>query len=147
MSYVEGCLRGEFRNGYSEPVRVCVPLSSSGKGAVQSEKDACDINRIMAKYQKTGVVTWLEKREGQYRDVTGLDFMEAMDTIVKGREMFDELPSSVREKFRNDPALFLDFMHDPNMLEEQYRMGLAVRPVVAEPPAPLRVEVVAPKVP
>lgn len=116
-----------------------------GPGAVQSFKDECDINRIMAKYQKSGAVQWLEKRGGEYRDVTGIDFMEAMQTVVKGKEVFADLPSSIRDRFNNDPALFLDFMHDPDNHDEMIKLGLARAKVVAPPAPPVRVQVVVPE--
>lgn len=134
-----------FRSAY-DGIRVSVSLDAHsseehGAGAIQSFKKECDINTIMAKYQRTGALTWLEKRGAEYRDVTGLDFMEAMQTVVKGREVFEDLPSSIRDRFRNDPALFLDWMHDPRNTDEAIKLGLAV---ARAKPEPVLVSVVTP---
>lgn len=126
----------DFATAYGPKIQVGLDTSKGGPGAKQSFKEECDINRIMAKYQKTGVVNWLSKREGQYRDVSSVDFMESMNVIAKANEMFAELPSSVRKRFANDPAEFLVFMHDEGNTEEAIKLGLATRrPEPAAPPA------------
>lgn len=84
---------------------------SEDPGAVQSFKDECDINRIMAKFRRTGVLNWVNEHQGKFEDVTGHDFREAMDTLVRAREVFDDLPAHIRSEFHNDPAAFLDFCH------------------------------------
>lgn len=99
-------------------------------GAVQSFAEECDINNIMRDIQTTGATHWLTTRPGTYEDVTGLDFQTAMDQTVRATEAFNDLPSSIRDRFQNNPAAFLDFVHDPANGEELVRMGLR------EPPAP-----------
>jgi len=134
MSMLDGILfDGEFRSSYSPSRKVFAEVGDPDAGAVQSFKDECDINKIMSKYQKTGALDWVNKHGAQYGDVTAMDFMDAMDTVVKGREMFDALPSSIRDRFRNDPAEFLDFMHDEKNLPEMRELGLAKAPPEPEP--------------
>lgn len=154
MSFLGGCGPipvievTSFQSAYGPryPVRVDASASDeNGPGAVQSFKDEANINNIMAKFQRTGALEWVERNAGQYEDVSGVDFNESMDTVVRAREMFEELPSSIRDKFRNDPAAFFDFVNDPAHIDELRELGLA-KPVVP-PPAPLQVEVVAPKAP
>lgn len=106
-------------------------------GAVQSFKEECDINNIMAKFQRTGALEWVQKYEGQYGDVTGVTFESAMQTVMKAQEMFDDLPSSVRDRFANNPAAFLEFLGDEGNRAEAERLGLVVpRPVKKEDVAP-----------
>jgi hypothetical protein len=38
--------------------------------------------------------------------------------------MFEDLPSSIRSRFENQPSQFLDFVHDENNLQEMQQMGL-----------------------
>jgi phage internal scaffolding protein len=94
----------------------------------QSHAKECDINNIMAKFQKTGVLQHTSKYQGQYGNITSIDFKEAMDIVVNGQNMFDELPSSIRNRFANDPAQFMDFMqnpeNDPEITAEAVRLGL-----------------------
>jgi len=91
----------------------------------QSFTKECDINTIMAKYQKTGAIEHVNKHEGSYAYATSMDFQEALETIRTGQTMFDELPSSIRTKFENDPAKFLDFVQDKNNMAEMVELGLA----------------------
>lgn len=91
----------------------------------QSHKKECDINVIVSRFNKDGVVTHIAKHGGSYGDVTGADYRTMMNQVVRAQEMFDELPSEVRKRFGNDPATFLDFVQDEKNLEELRKMGLA----------------------
>lgn len=104
-----------------------------GAGALQEFADECDINNIMARFQRSGALEWASKYEPQYGDVTGLSFQRAQDVILAAQQMFDDLPSSVRNRFANDPGAFLDFVHDEKNRDEMQRLGLlkeALAPVV-----------------
>jgi len=93
----------------------------------QSFKDECDVNHIIKRFKKSGVITHLSDMEAQYGDLTGLDFQAAMDLVTQANHLFDELPASVRKRFANDPAMFLDFMDNPENAEEMVKLGLATR--------------------
>lgn len=123
----------------------------------QSFRDECDINRIMAKFIKTGSIDHLRKHGGSYGDATSVDFHEAMNVITSAEQMFGELPSAIRVRFNDDPAEFLDFVGDDANLEEMRDLGLAhklaavpgpVEPgvVPAVPPVPVPLEPAAPAV-
>ena len=106
----------------------------------QSFKKECDINVIMAKYQKTGAITHFNKHQQNYGMADGQTFQEAMNLVCEAQEMFNELPSSIRSRFGNDPAAFLDFVQNEENADEMARMGLiqqsaeqsAVTPAAAE---------------
>lgn len=92
----------------------------------QSMKAECDINNIMAKYQKSGLVTHVNERQGTYDDfISAPDYHTAMNQICAANESFESLPSGIRNRFHNDPALFLEFVQDPAHQDELVRMGLA----------------------
>ena len=99
--------------------------------AKQSFKDECDINNIMTKYVKTGLVSHVNKYGGRYGDLAGeVDYQNALDTIQRAKEVFAALPASIRTRFENDPAQFLGFVEDPANREELLQMGLLkTRPV------------------
>lgn len=106
----------------------------------QEDKESCDINLIVKQYVTTGELPPVVAN-AQYGDfASGVDFREAQDIIVKAREQFDAMPSDIRDRFRNDPALFMDFVHDRNNVEECRKMGLFLpapatpEPVVAAKP-------------
>jgi len=97
----------------------------------QSAKDECDINRIMLKWQKTGVLTHAQNFQGQYGDFTHVtgDYQEHMNAVIEANDMFMTLPANVRKRFDNDPGEFLEFVNDPDNLEEMQRLGLAKTPL------------------
>lgn len=78
----------------------------------QSFKDACDINQIMLRYQKTGIVDHVNKYEGQYADLDGATYTDYMNKVANALSMFEELPSKARTYFNHDPAQFLNYVND-----------------------------------
>lgn len=91
----------------------------------QAEKQSCDINFIIQKYQRTGMLEHINRYQGVYGEAPAADFREALETVRTATSMFEALPSSVRKRFDNDPAAFLDFCSDPANLEEARLLGLA----------------------
>ncbi|AXL15154.1 internal scaffolding protein [Microviridae sp.] len=109
------------------------PLSKSFTNSLpitkQSFKDECDINRIMAKYQQTGVLEHVkyvsEDASSNYGNyLNSYDYHDAYNAVLRANEMFDTLPSSIRSKFENDPAKFLAFSQDPENDSEMKKLGL-----------------------
>lgn len=103
----------------------------------QSFKDECDINKIMKKFERTGMVAHLSKYQGSYADVSGgVDYHTALNTVAAAKEMFLTLPAKVRARFEHDPGAFLDFVGDPANEKEMVEMGLKKAPVAPPAPAP-----------
>lgn len=107
----------------------------------QSMKAECDINRIVARYRKSGVVSHLAAGVPQYMDVSHVgDFREALSKVSQAQEFFAKLPARVRAFFGNDPAAFLDYAaeHGKDATEAKVREVAevpAVKPApVVEPP-------------
>jgi len=104
----------------------------------QSFTKECDINNIMKKYQKTGAIDHVNKHEASYGYATSDDFTASMNIVAKGQTMFEELPSTIREKFEHDPAKFLDFVQDEKNIKEMQELGLATndKTITSEPIIP-----------
>lgn len=103
----------------------CSALPSRTK---QSFRDECNINRIMAKYEKTGLASWVSANEGRYGDFAAFDFHEAQNFIADANSMFQGLPAEVRYQFDNDPGKFLNFVEDPSNEAKMISMGLKTAP-------------------
>lgn len=124
------------RSRFSERVPVRVDFSSDPGRAKQSMKDECDINVIMKRFERTGVISHINRHSAVYADVSqGLDFRSALEVIKGAESMFMELPATVRKRFGNDPAEFFEYVQDPSNIEELRKLGLA-NPAREEPPAP-----------
>ena len=84
----------------------------------QHHKDTCDINKIMARFVKTGVIDHVKTYSGQYGDVTANDFESAMNLIAEQKTIFYELPAEARAAFDNDPVQYLALMETDEGLSE-----------------------------
>lgn len=117
----------------------------SGKSRTRQEfKDECNINVIMKRYEKTGVISHVSNRQPRYVDFgDGVpDFHTAMNMMVDAEAAFMSLPASVRKRFENDPASFVEYASDVKNIEQLREWGLAAPEKV--PDAPMKVEVVNP---
>lgn len=114
-----------------ERKRVSIDLGAKDGNhgrTVQSEAPACDINAMMAKYQKTGVIPQ-SQRKPQYGDFSNvMDFMTAKTIVNNATQWFDTLPPLIRKRFRNDPAEYLEFMGIEENRAEAEELGLVERP-------------------
>lgn len=107
-----------------------VTLDASGDGRTkQSFAEESNINLIMKKYEKTGMLDHLAIHEGRYGDfIGGPDYHQALSALRAADEAFLTIPAGVRARFDNDPAKFLTFVQDPDNLDEMIKMGLAKPP-------------------
>lgn len=115
--------------GLSEPL-VCDRKSKEGASVTQQQfaKDA-DINNIMARYEKTGVLVNPLDPDSQrvplYMDVSGIgDFQTVQDKIHAANAAFLTLPPAVRARFDNEAANAVEFMMKPENVEEAVKLGL-----------------------
>lgn len=102
----------------------------------QSEAEACDINSIMKRYEKTGVLP-VDTREAVFTDVSEVgSFREALDVVARATEGFMQLPAAVRARFGNDPVAFVDFCGDQANRGELEELGLVEKAEKAPEVAP-----------
>lgn len=100
----------------------------------QHFKDECDINKILAKYAKTGQLPDMIKKNPIYGDFAeSVDYHEAMNTMLLAQEQFANLPAEVRKRFQNEPQEFLEFANNPENLHEMVKLGLATYKPGQEP--------------
>lgn len=93
----------------------------------QSDMDSADINKIMARYEKTGVLIDpnLGERKPTYGDFTEIkDYHEMMVGIKNVERAFNLLPANTRSRFNNDPQVLIDFLEDPANDKEAVKLGL-----------------------
>jgi len=116
-----------IRSAYGEKQKVTITTLDAR--TEQCHRDECDINKIIAKYDRTGVLNHVNDFEARYEDLTGLDYQTMLNTVANANSMFEGLPSEIRNQFANDPANFISFMDDQNNNEQMYEMGLKQRPI------------------
>lgn len=107
-------------------------ILNCGKGRTkQAHKQETDINFIMKKYQKTGLVNFVNRHQGEYMEVDPIDFQQAMEMVTNANTMFADLPSNLRSRFNNSPKEFYEFVNSEANVEEIYSLGLANKPLEA----------------
>lgn len=86
----------------------------------------CDINTLMAQYEKTGVINHFNRGAPQYVDFEAVpDLQTALHTLHEATAAFNNLPAIVRKEFDNDPVQFIEFATDPKNLDKMREYGLA----------------------
>jgi phage internal scaffolding protein len=108
----------------------------------QSFKSECDINHIINKFHKTGILEHQRQILPRFMDVSAVDYQEALNLTIEAGEMFEALPSQIRNMCDNDPAKFLQYIQDPKNKDELVKFGLLEPKKPA--PAPQKVEIVNP---
>lgn len=95
----------------------------------------CDINLIMAKYKKTGILpSSARSAAARYGDFSQVPtFAEMQDKINAAQEVFAALPAKVRKQFDNDPSQFLQAAETAEGRELMKQLGLG-RSVDTESP-------------
>ena len=100
---------------------------------VQADADECDMNFIMARYVKTGLLPQ-SRAEGFFGDASALpDFQQAQQILIDANMAFESLPAKVRDRFHNSPEKFLAFMADEDNRQEAVLLGLLKPPQEAAP--------------
>lgn len=107
---------------YGPKLRVSLECDPAEDKAVQGFKDECDINTLMSRYEVGGLPEPIAP--AQYADVTGFSFEAAQEVLRRGREAFEALPARVRDRFGNNPAAMLEFVHNPANVAEAVSLGL-----------------------
>lgn len=103
----------------------------------------CDINTIMSRYEKTGVISHVNQVQPAYLDLSETpDLQGALHLMDAARAAFAGLPAIVRREFDNDPVKFVGFAQNPDNIDRMREWGLA-EPLPPEP-APTKVEIVNP---
>lgn len=130
------------KSGYVGP-SVVVDFANTVSLTRQEFADECDINTLMAQYDKTGILpSSMNNNVPQYLDITDIpDYREALDMLAEASAAFMALPAQVRREFDNDALKFVEFAQDPENLPQMRTWGLAPPEKVPEPP--MKVEVVS----
>lgn len=127
---------------------VCGGSEKTPNGKTQQHfKSHCDVNSIVEKARRSGLISHLNAKKPMFADVSSIpDYQSALAAVNVARESFSGLSSKVRERFNNDPARMVSFLSDKDNFDEAVKLGLFVKKVV-EPEKVQKVEVVNPAKP
>jgi hypothetical protein len=105
-------------------IRVSQKFDPQSGLTQQALANSCDINQIMARARRTGMIPM--PRAGSY-GVSAPTYVEAMRTVADAESHFASLPSRIRDRFSNSPARFLDFVNDLKNRAEMVELGLSTQ--------------------
>jgi len=94
----------------------------------QHFKDETDINNILRQFNITGQ---LPKKAitPQYGDFSGvLDYHTALNAVIAAEDEFMTLPATLRARFDNDPQELVEFLNNPQNMDEAQKLGLVKKP-------------------
>lgn len=81
----------------------------------QQFKDRCDVNKIIKKYSRTGVLA-LNSGVAKFGDFTNIgDFHAVQNRIVEATQAFMALPAHVRSLFKNDVGECLSYVAEASV--------------------------------
>nr|QJB20043.1 MAG: internal scaffolding protein [Microvirus sp.] len=101
----------------------------------QAPASSCDMNNIVARIKKTGQVP-LEAQSSLRQQIYGdaSDFPQSLEecyaVVDRAERFFSSLPAVLRQRFKS-PAGYLEFIENPDNLEEAQSLGLVAKPQLA----------------
>lgn len=117
------------------------PWADDGR-TLQSQAKNCDINLLLARWEKTGTFTHVASQMPTYGDFSNAtDYLGAVLQVKEVQRLFHQYPAEIRARFENDPQKLLSFMEDPENHKEAMELGLVPDPVedrrkAVQPPSP-----------
>ncbi|QXP08288.1 MAG: internal scaffolding protein [Arizlama microvirus] len=115
------------RAQYDERPNLASDISFEGDKGVTKQSDLkdTDINAIMKRFERTGQLPDMIVKTPRYGDFSEVPtYQEALEIVNLANDQFANLDVSIRNRFDNDPAKFLNFATDSKNVDELERFGL-----------------------
>ena len=110
----------------------------------QSFREQVNINFIIRKYDKTGVISHLNRRTPTFGDFSNVtSYQEALEQVEAAQSAFMDLPHEVRTWAMNDPGRLIELVNDESNAEQMAELGLGALFEATHgyaPPDPKKVE-------
>lgn len=94
----------------------------------QSFVEDCDINVQLERFTRTGVIPNGNPNPPKYGDFIGApEFQDALNIVINAEYQFSLLDAKTRKRFGNDPAEYLEFVNNPENMEDAIKLGLFIK--------------------
>lgn len=131
----------EFVNRYNAVGEKKGVLNTAPSMTQQQFKEESDINNIIARYRTTGILVdplSQSDRQPSFDDFSSMpDFQTAQNLVISANNRFMSLPSKIRERFNNDPAVFFDYVRGLKKggpeYDEAIRLGIVNGSIGGDP--------------
>lgn len=91
----------------------------------QQFRKSADIGTIVNNLAK-GILPIGNKSEAKFVDAYDVSsYHESLNIVTKTKQTFEQLSKHVRNRFQNNPAKMLEFLNNPENMEEAIKLGLA----------------------
>lgn len=90
-----------------------VSINDSPSLTKQEFKDDCDPTKVLAKFQRTGLMEHAQQYQPVFGIQSSMTYHEAMQITANSKSMFAELPAQVRKLFDQNIEAYLEFVSDP----------------------------------
>ena len=90
----------------------------------QAQTQMTDISKLLEPAMRKGLLKHSIQYSDQYDDIPSTTYQEALNTVAKAEQMFDDLPINMRNRFNNNPSEFLEFTHNPANAPEMAKLGM-----------------------
>ncbi len=116
----------QFKSPYINPPTRCW-FETTGESMTQQHfAEESEINNIIRTYDRNGIVEHIQRGNAIYGDFSNItDFSDALEQIKDAQQEFMNIPSEIREQFKNDAGEFFKFASNPANIDELIKMGLA----------------------
>jgi len=94
----------------------------------QSEKDNCDINKIMERFNRSGKLPTMQQSPPRYGEAIATDYATSLNIVKQAQDSFRQLPADARKYFEHNPQRFLEAISNPSEEDKQklVKLGLLV---------------------
>ena len=119
--------------------RTCRNVIGRKKGIViksptmtkQAFREECDTNRIMARYELTGQIEHVNRRQPVYGDFSVFkDYQSLLNTVEVATDAFNALPSELRKELEYKPHKLFEWINDPQNRDRAVKYGLMQSPPI-----------------
>jgi hypothetical protein len=95
-------------------------------------QDECNINNILKKYRKTGIIDHVTKARLVYGDFNQYkDAAQNLDKVAKAQQLFEQLPAELRNEFKNSIPGFFDYISQAKNFDQCVAWGIFDKPAPA----------------
>jgi len=120
-------ITGRYRYPKILGKRFDLDVETSKSKTEQSHKDDCDINKIVKRYRQTGILgnPNNKTRQPMYGDFTNIEeYQTIQNRLIQATDEFALLNSDLRAKFGNNPANLVEYLSNPDNLDEARQLGI-----------------------
>jgi len=115
----------EFNTPYTNPKKPCF-FETTGESMTQQHfAEESEINNIIRSHDRNGIIEHVHRGNAIYGDFSEItDLSDALIQIQEAQKEFLNIPSEIREKFKNDAGEFFKYASNPDNEDGMREMGL-----------------------